>query len=247
VKTRHEFAREIASLKLSHVERAIAILWYYRETQEYEERTASELATDLHEEGFPKPNVTRLHQDLTRSRYTTRGRRPRSFQLDLRRLDKLDEKYKDLLDIKPVDVSGAIIPPEWVARTRVYLERMVHQINGCYDFGFYDGCATLCRRLMESLIIEIYIAQGRHQEIQSNRLFLPLDRLIAQITSDATIPLNRNTPRIMRDIKQIGDTASHDVYSTQSVHLFQCKPSTRSEVNRPHGRSGATLVLSYFS
>lgn len=224
MKTRSEFARDLAALDISHTERAVAFLWFYRATQQFEERTAAELAADLHEEGFPRPNVTRLNDDLTRNRHTTRGRRPRSFQLDLRRLDALDERYKDILDTRMVVVSGAIVPPEWVSNTRLYLERIVHQINGCYDYGFYDGCATMCRRLMESLIIEIYISRGRHQEIQANRVFLPLERLISYIVSDPSIPLNRNTPRTLNDTKQIGDTASHDrVYITQQQDIDDIK------------------------
>lgn len=228
MKSRSDFARDLAALPLTHSDRAIALLWYYRATQEFEERTASELAADLHEEGFPRPNATRLHYDLTRSRYTTRGHRPRSFQLDLRRLDSLDEKYSDILEIRPVEVSNAVVPPAWVSKTRVYLERIVHQINGCYDFGFYDACATLCRRLMESLIIEVYISRGSHQEIQVNHVFVPLDRLIAHITSDPSVPLNRNTPKMMRDTKQIGDTASHDrVYVTQQQDIDDIKTRYR--------------------
>lgn len=76
MKTRADFARLLAEKQLSHLERAVALLWYYRHTQEYEERSASELAGDLRDEGFPKPNVTRLAADLRRSRDTARGKRP---------------------------------------------------------------------------------------------------------------------------------------------------------------------------
>jgi hypothetical protein len=81
---------------------------------------------------------------------------------------------------------------------------------------------------MESLIIEIYIARGRHQEIQTNRVFLPLERLISQVVSDPSIPLNRNTPRTLNDTKQIGDTASHDrVYITQQQDIDDIKQRYR--------------------
>ena len=75
MESRSGFTRELAKLSLSHVERAVALLWYYRQTQEFEERTASELSNDLQDEGFPKPNVTRLRSDLSRSRSTVKGRR----------------------------------------------------------------------------------------------------------------------------------------------------------------------------
>ena len=36
---RSRFAKGIASLQLSHTDRAIAFLWYYRQAQEFEERS----------------------------------------------------------------------------------------------------------------------------------------------------------------------------------------------------------------
>jgi hypothetical protein len=217
---RTRFAKTITSLKLSHTERAIAFLWYYRQTQEFEERTASELANDLHDEGFPKPNVTRLGSDLARSRLTITGRRSGSFQIDVRRLSDLEEKYGGFLRTKKVEVHWAVIPTDWVTGTRVYLEQLVYQINGSYEFGFYDACATMSRRLMESLIIEVYIQDGRHHEIQSGGVFLGLERLIAHVRSDETLTLGRNTPKTMTETKQLGDTAAHDrVYITSKQDI----------------------------
>jgi hypothetical protein len=217
---RSRFAKGIASLTLSHTDRAIAFLWYYRQTQEFEERTASELANDLHDEDFPKPNVTRLNHDLARSRLTIKGRRSGAFQIDLRRLADLEEKYGQFLRMKEVDVQDSVIPNDWAKGTRVYLERLVHQINGTYDYGFYDACATLSRRLMESLIIEVYIYENRQHEIQTNGVFLGLEKLIAHVRADKQLTLGRNTPKTMTEVKQLGDTAAHDrVYITSKQDI----------------------------
>ena len=217
---RSRFAKGIASLELSHTERAIAFLWFYRQTQEFEERTASELANDLHDEDFPKPNVTRLKDDLRRSRLTIKGRRSGSFQIDVRRLADLEEKYGKFLKTKKVDVQDAVIPNDWVAGTRVYMEGLVHQINGTYEYGFYDACAAISRRLMESLIIEIYIHDGRHHEIQNEGVFFGLERLIAHVRADKKLTLGRNTSKTMTEVKQLGDTAAHDrVYITSKQDI----------------------------
>jgi hypothetical protein len=217
---RSRFAKGIASLELSHTDRAIALLWYYCQTQEFEERTASELANDLHDEGFPKPNVTRLSRDLARSRLTIKGRRSGTFQIDVRRLSDLEETYGQFLRMKKVEVQDSVIPDDWVKGTRVYLERLVLQINGSYDYGFYDACATMSRRLMESLIIEIYIHSGRHQEIQNDGVFLGLERLIAHVRADKKLTLGRNTAKTMTEVKQLGDTAAHDrVYITSKQDI----------------------------
>lgn len=225
---RAEFARHVAGLGLSHVERAIALLYYYRESQEFEERSASALASDLHEEGFPKPNVTRLRSELTRSRYTVKGQQKGSFQLDLRRLPELEEAYSEVLKVRKVEVEGKIIPTDWVVGTRPYLEQMAHQINATFEYGLYDGCAVLCRRLMESLIIETYIHEKRPHDIQANGVFVMLERLIAKIIADPAITLSRNCPKIMKEIKQLGDTAAHDrTYITAQIDIDDVKARYR--------------------
>lgn len=228
---RGEFVKNLAALNLSHLERAVALLWYYRETQEFEERTPLELAEDLHDEGFPKPNITRLKQDLLRSKFSIRGRRQGSFQVDVRRLAELRKKYGDFLKIKRVDVSESIIPNALVSGTRKYLEALVHEINGCYDYGFYDACVVLCRRLMESLIIEIYISAKRHHEIQNDGVFIPLEKLINYIKSDRNFVLGRSTPKTMTMIKKLGDTAAHDrVYITLPEDINDIKASYRKMI-----------------
>lgn len=225
---RSRFAKGVASLELAHTDRAVAFLWYYRQTQEFEERTASELANDLHDEGFPKPNVTRLNRDLAKSRFTIKGRRAGSFQVDVRRLSDLEAKYGEFLKLKKVEVGDSVIPNDWVKGTRVYLEGMVHQINGTYDNGFYDACATMSRRLMESLIIELYIHGGRTVEIQNNGVFLGLERLVAYVGADKQLTLGRHTPRTMTDVKQLGDTAAHDrVYITSKQDIDDIIPRYR--------------------
>ena len=228
MKTRTEFAKELAKLSLTHVRRAIALLWYYRKTQEFEERTPLELSADLHELGFPKPNITQFTTSLRKSRYTIKGKRKGTFQVDLRKLVELDGQYNELLEVKEVEVTDSVLPSDCVSGTRAYLEKLVHQINGTYDFGFFDACTILCRRLMESLIVEIYIKEGRHSEIQNNGIFFMLDRLISTIRADKSIVLGRKAPKTMEDVKQAGDTAAHDrIYITKQIDIDDFKSGYR--------------------
>ena len=113
--TRQQFAQRLAKLHLSHTDRAVALLWFYRETQSFDDRSPSELASDLHDEDFPKPNVTRLALDLKRSRYTIAGNRKGTLQIDARKVDDLNQKYLALLDVPDVQVKGEYLPPEWTA------------------------------------------------------------------------------------------------------------------------------------
>ena len=228
MRTRREFAESLAQLELTHVELAIALLWYYRQSQEYEERSSSDIANDLQEEGFPRPHVTRLRQALQRSRYAVAGQRAGSFRINLRYLVELDERYGELIGFAEVEVEDTVLPFEWVAGTRSYLEGMVRQINGSYQFGFFDCSAVIIRRLVESLIIDVYISLGRHHEIQNQSVFFSLEGLVTYLTSDGQVPLSRNTPATLREIKLMGDTAAHDrVYMTHQLDIDDAKPRIR--------------------
>lgn len=237
--SRAEFCAEMAKLELTHGERAVALLWYYRESQTYDDRSPAELASDLHDENFPRPNVTYLRDALRKSKFTVASSRKGAFQLDVRHVQELAEKYGELIGAKNVHVEGRFLEPTLVAGTRGYLERLVRQINGTFELGFYDGAAVLCRRLMESLLIEVYIHQGRAPEIRDGGAFLQLERLINFTKNDPGVVLGRNSPKTMTQVKGLGDTAAHDrTYITQEQDLMDVRAGFRRLVQELLSLSG---------
>ncbi len=48
--------------------------------------------------------------------------------------------------------------------TRGYIEKIANQANGAYENGWYDACAVMLRRLLETLIIEAF----EHHKIADN-------------------------------------------------------------------------------
>jgi Domain of unknown function (DUF4145) len=118
---------------------------------------------------------------------------------------------------------------------------MVYQINATYEYGMFDGCAVLCRRLMESLIIEIYIHRKRHSDIQHDGAFFMLDRLIVHVGNDQNIQLSRNIAKTMRKVKQLGDTAAHDrTYITPQIDIDDLKARYRRLIKELLLVSGVT-------
>lgn len=102
-----------------------------------------------------------------------------------------------------------------VRGTRSYIERIVHQINGCFENGWYDASAVMIRRLVETLIIEVYESKGRAAYIKDgNEDFLFLNDLIIKITTDPLINLSRPTKRSLPDLKDVGDKSAHSRFHT---------------------------------
>jgi hypothetical protein len=87
--------------------------------------------------------------------------------------------------------SEMVLPHALVRGTRGYLERITNQINGCYEHGWFDGCAVMMRRLIETLIIEAFEHHSIAHKIKNPAGdFLYLADLVAATLSESTCSLS---------------------------------------------------------
>lgn len=97
-----------------------------------------------------------------------------------------------------------------VRNTRGYIERVANQINGCYQNGWYDGCAVMIRRLLETLIIECFEKHNIAAKIMNTRGdFYYLRDLIDKCLQEQTWNLTRNCKLAMPKLKDVGDKSAH--------------------------------------
>lgn len=107
--------------------------------------------------------------------------------------------------------TARVIDLALVADTRGYLEKVAVQINGTYEHGWYDACAVMLRRFIETLIIEAYIAKNRADAIKkTDGDFYSLKRLIDEACSGRDLDLSRDTRDILRKLKKLGDRSAHN-------------------------------------
>src|SRR5207248_6650404 len=105
-----------------------------------------------------------------------------------------------------------ILPFSLVRGTRGYIERVVNQINGCYERGWFDGCAVMMRRLVETLIIESFIKHSIESTIKNpvSGDFLMLKDLITKMLAEPQFQnLTRPTKQGLGKLKEIGDLSAH--------------------------------------
>lgn len=106
--------------------------------------------------------------------------------------------------------SQQVLPRALFLNTRGYLEKLVNQINGSYEKGWFDGCAVLMRRLIETLIIEAFEKHQIAQNIKGpSGDFLFLRDLINKALSSSSWNLSRNTKQSLNKLKDIGDKSAH--------------------------------------
>jgi len=108
--------------------------------------------------------------------------------------------------------SGLYLQPEILDRMPPYIVRLVPQINGTYDQEWYEGTAMVLRRLMETLIIELYTRRGWSRDVQDpdTNEFLQFKSLIDKLNGDARLRMQRRTIEGLNKVKEVGDTAAHD-------------------------------------
>lgn len=104
-----------------------------------------------------------------------------------------------------------ILPFAMVRGTRGYIEKVVNQINGCYEKGWFDGCAVMMRRLLETLIIECFEEHKIATKIQhpTTADYLQLGELVDATVKEASWHLGRNTKQALPRLKRLGDQSAH--------------------------------------
>jgi len=106
--------------------------------------------------------------------------------------------------------DDAVVIFSLVRNTRGYIERVVHQINGAYASGWYDACAVMIRRLVETLIIESFEKHGISDKIKgASGDFLFLRDLITVTLAERSWNLSRNTRQALPRLKDVGDLSAH--------------------------------------
>lgn len=103
-----------------------------------------------------------------------------------------------------------VFPIALVKGTRGYIEKVAYQINGSYACGWYDACAVMLRRLLETLIIEAFECHKIENKIKNtNGDYLYLGDLITKTLNESSWNLGRNTRIAMPRLKNIGDQSAH--------------------------------------
>lgn len=106
--------------------------------------------------------------------------------------------------------TQSVIPRSLVRGTRGYIEKVANQANGCYENGWYDACAVMTRRLIETLIIEAHEKHCIADKIKNAQGdFLYLRDLITCSLNEPSWNLSRNCRQALPKLKDVGDKSAH--------------------------------------
>jgi hypothetical protein len=209
--TLDDFCTKLSGLGLVLTDQALAILWYHDEKQADIVMSAGQLAKIIREAGLGNPHSTQLGEQIKRSGKviaTNAGYRLKV----LSRAEIRGWVVSILGETKPaVDQELGYLSKDVWDNTRGYIEKVCEQMNGCYQFGFFDAASVMMRRLVETLLIEAYEARQREAEIKdSNGNYLMLRDLVTRATGNTPIGLGRDAKEALGKIKEMGDRSAHN-------------------------------------
>lgn len=193
-------------------ERVIAFLFFRAEATDIPEASPKEIGQDFFEAGLGKPNITRIKRFLIRDFRTIKVGKEK-WRLKADKHEEMAVLFGECMNNKKVILpeTDSVIPSQVFPATRKYLIEVVRQVNGCYDISYYDSCGVMARRLVETLIIEVYEFKGiedRIKDVSGN--YYMLNELINKISSEKKIGLGRNAKRGLSDAKWLGDQSAHN-------------------------------------
>ena len=105
--------------------------------------------------------------------------------------------------------SEAIVYKPLVNNTRGYIEKISNQINGCYEMGWFDACAVMIRRLVETLLIEVFESKSIESKIKKNGDYMFLRDMIGVTLAESSLNLSRNAKTALPKLKDVGDKSAH--------------------------------------
>lgn len=108
-----------------------------------------------------------------------------------------------------------VLPSALFTKSKGYSRKVVDQINATYSATCYDACAVMIRRLLETLIIEVFEHNKMAAKIQDSNSgdFLTFEKMIDVLLAEKSWNIGRGSKRAFktfRDAKHIGDHSAHN-------------------------------------
>jgi hypothetical protein len=211
-----DFCAIVKGLGKSNAEKAMAVLWYHDRKQPETSMTPGQLTKILIDHHIGTPNTTQLAGAIKATKLANEAKGALSLKPGSRRII-YEWLPKNINGMQPqMDHSAGYLPERIWSGTRGYVESVCKQLNGCFRSAYYDAALVMMRRLMETLIIEVYESLNRASEIKDNGgtgNYYMLNDLVERATGKnkhVGLNIGRNTKNALEEVKKLGDRSAHD-------------------------------------
>jgi hypothetical protein len=203
-----QFLQAVNSEGVGRIELAVALLWFISLEDNSIGLTAHAVSKALDAATTTQQNSSRLKDALRNdTRVSIKGD---IFRIRAAARGELNEAYGRFFNAIPIPVSNSLLPTTLFTKAKSYLAKTANSMNYSYESGLYDCASLMAQKLVENLIIEVYEAEGREDEIiNGNGDYKMLNALIDHFLSDTHFHLQRGTKAGLPAVKKLGDLSAH--------------------------------------
>jgi hypothetical protein len=225
-----DFAALLSKSEATETELAVAFLWFATHQEDNAHEVSAKILADLivSHRLRSSVNASRLSVNLGKHPDVVRGKSQGSFRIKASSDEKLSNKYKSHARIEPIKIRDDLIPNSINFGEKKIFDCLRREANGAYDQGLYNASAVMCRRLMETLLIEAFDAQGKIADILDGKEIKQLSDILGTVKSGNSLRISRSSRPILERVKQVGDTAAHGrYYLSTKKDLDELNPTFR--------------------
>lgn len=148
------------------------------------------------------------------------------FVLHLSLRGKIDIELQKPIMVKP---SDSLFAQSIFNKTRGYLIEYGKEASACYDYGLYNSCLFMLRKITETLLIELYESKGLQAKIKTgNGDYFQLSELIKSSTNEPSWKFTKIVKENLPTIKLLADSSIHSKrFSAKKVDIDDIKINTR--------------------
>lgn len=138
-------------------------------------------------------------------------------------IDKIIEK-----EFEP-EPSNNLFPLSIFDNTRGYLVGFAKEASCAYDYALYNSCFFMLRKILETLIIELFERHGLDMKIKNGSGgYLFLSDLITKLVSENKLHLTKVVREDMPKIKKLADSSVHSKrFSAKKTDIDNIKTEIR--------------------
>lgn len=120
-------------------------------------------------------------------------------------------RIDSIVVVEPIlEPTDNLFPLSIFDNTRGYLVAFATEASCAYDYGLYNSCFFMLRKLMETLIIELFERHGIDANIKNgNGGYFFLSDLISRLVGETTWHLTKITREDLPKIKKLADSSVH--------------------------------------
>lgn len=143
---------------------------------------------------------------------------------DLRRHIEMLAKSEIEPALKSINrIETEFIPIEIVDKSRGYVANVARQANRCFQSDAYDACGVMVRRLLETLIIEVFEKKGIADKIKDpGGNFFMFSDLVSKLINTPETPVGRSTKKELPTIATVLNNCAHSrTFNISKTQLVQ--------------------------